>query len=164
MSGVRVDPSAFVAPGALLLGRVTVAADASVWYQCVLRGDIEPIEIGAGSNVQDGSVLHTDPGHPALVGARVTIGHRAVVHGARLEDGCLVGMGAIVLTGASVGAGALVAAGAVVREGFAVPAGMLAAGVPAKILRPLTPEEAGRVARNSESYVLAARRHRGGLV
>jgi carbonic anhydrase/acetyltransferase-like protein (isoleucine patch superfamily) len=161
---IDAHPSSWVAPGAVLLGRVRLAADSSVWYQCVLRGDLEPIEIGEGSNVQDGSVLHTDPGFPAIVGARVTIGHRAVVHGARLGDGCLVGMGAVVLTGAVVGAGALVAAGAVVRESFEIPPGVLAAGVPARILRPLTAEEAARVARNSVSYVEAARRYRDGLV
>ncbi len=156
----RIDPAAWVAPGAVLLGRVVIGPEASVWYQCVLRGDCEPIEIGARSNVQDGSVLHTDPGFPVLVGANVTIGHRAVVHSAVLGDGCLVGMGAIVLTGARIGAGALIAAGAVVREGFEVPPGVLAAGIPARVLRPLTPDEAQRVARNPVSYIELARRMR----
>ncbi|PYT07299.1 MAG: gamma carbonic anhydrase family protein [Acidobacteria bacterium] len=159
---LSIDPLAFVAPGAMLIGEVSVGADSSVWFGTVLRGDLEPIRIGEQSNIQDLSVVHTDPGCPANIGDCVTVGHRAVIHGATLEAGCLIGMGAVVLSGARIGAGALVAAGAVVREGFQVPAGTLAAGVPAKLLRELTEEEKERVARNCVSYVESARLYRAG--
>jgi len=160
----RVDASAFIAPGATLIGRVDVGPESSVWFGCVLRGDEEPIAVGAGSNVQDLTVVHTDPGFPTVIGNRVTIGHRAVIHGSVLEDGCLVGIGAILLTGSRIGAGALVAAGAVVREGFTVPAGTLAAGLPAKVLRELTGEERRRLEENSLTYVALARSYREGRI
>ena len=156
----RIDPTAFVAPTATLIGRVEVGPQASVWYGCVLRGDEEPITVGPGSNVQDLTIVHTDPGYPAVIGRNVTIGHGAVIHGCVLEDGCLVGIGAILLTGSRVGAGALVAAGAVVREGFVVPAGSLVAGVPGKVLRELTPEERRRVAENAVTYIRLAATYR----
>jgi carbonic anhydrase/acetyltransferase-like protein (isoleucine patch superfamily) len=120
--------------------------------------------VGDESNVQDGAVLHADPGLPCVLGARVSVGHRAVVHGARVDDGALVGMGALVLNGAHVGAGALVAAGAVVREGFAVPPGVLAAGVPARVVRALTPDEGERLARTAAAYVRLQQRHARGEV
>lgn len=159
---LAIDATAFVAPGAVVVGDVTVGAAASIWYGCVVRGDIEPIAIGARSNVQDGTVVHVDHGAPAVIGADVTIGHRAVIHGAVLEDGCLVGMGAVVLSRARIGAGAVVAAGAVVREGFVVPPRTLAAGVPAKIVRELDDETAARVRRGAESYVAYGAAYRDG--
>lgn len=148
-----IAPSAWVHPSAVVIGDVTLGDDVSVWPGVVMRGDRDAITIGAGANVQDGAVLHCDPGLPLRIGARVTIGHRAVVHGCTVEDGALVGIGAVVLNGAVVGAGALVAAGAVVTEGMVIPPGSLAAGVPAKVLRPLSPEQQARVARGHETYV-----------
>ncbi|MAF41252.1 MAG: gamma carbonic anhydrase family protein [Cyanobium sp. ARS6] len=128
-----IDPLAWVAESAVVMGDVEIAAGASLWPTAVARGDMSSIVIGARSNVQDGAVLHGDPGSPVLIGSDVTIGHRAVVHGATLEDGCLIGIGAIVLNGVTVGAGALVAAGAVVTRD--VPPRCLVAGVPAQVKR-----------------------------
>ena len=116
-----IDPSAFIARGAVVVGDVTIGARASVWFHAVVRGDTDRIEVGEGTNVQDHAVIHADPGQPAIVGSRVTLGHRALVHGCVIEDRCLVGMGATVLNGARIGAGSLVAAGALVLEGLAVP-------------------------------------------
>jgi carbonic anhydrase/acetyltransferase-like protein (isoleucine patch superfamily) len=159
-----VAADAFVHPLAFVCGDVALGARASAWPFAVLRGDNDRVAVGAGSNVQDGAVLHADPGLPCLLGAGVSVGHRAVVHGARVDDGALVGMGALVLNGAHVGAGALVAAGAVVREGFAVPPGTLAAGVPARVVRALTADEAARLARTAAAYVALQERHRRGEV
>jgi carbonic anhydrase/acetyltransferase-like protein (isoleucine patch superfamily) len=155
------DP-AFIHPLAFVCGDVTLGPRASAWPFAVLRGDNERIAVGAESNVQDGAVLHADPGLPCVLGPRVSVGHRAVVHGARVDEGALVGMGALVLNGAWVGAGALVAAGAVVREGFVVPPGALAAGVPARVVRALTADEAARLLRTAEAYVRLQAQHRAG--
>jgi carbonic anhydrase/acetyltransferase-like protein (isoleucine patch superfamily) len=149
----RVAPDAFVAPGATLVGDVTVEAGASIWFAAVLRGDGAAVRIGRDTNVQDGAVLHSDPDFPVRVGAHVSIGHRAVVHGCTVEDDCLIGMGAIVLNGAVVGRGSLVAAGAVVLEGTAVPPDSLVAGVPAKVKRPVTDAERERIRSGAASYV-----------
>jgi carbonic anhydrase/acetyltransferase-like protein (isoleucine patch superfamily) len=156
-----VRAGAWIAPNATVSGRVTIGARASVWYGCVLRGDLEPIAIGDETNVQDLSVVHVDRGFPAVVGRRVTIGHRAVVHGCTVEDEAVVGMGAVLLTGCKIGRGALVAAGAVVSEGFEVPAGAIVAGVPARMVGQVTPELAERFRAGVESYLeLAAERRR----
>jgi carbonic anhydrase/acetyltransferase-like protein (isoleucine patch superfamily) len=128
-----LDPSAFVAATAVLAGQVQLGAGASVWFGCVLRSERSTITIGRDTNLQDLTVVHTDEGVPTTIGDRVTVGHRALLHGCTVEDDALIGMGAILLNGSHVGAGAVVAAGAVVREGQHVPAGALAVGVPARI-------------------------------
>lgn len=133
----QVHPDAFVAPTAVLIGAVEVAAGASVWFGAVLRADFNRILIGAGSNVQDGCVLHTNEELPTIVGANVTVGHLTLLEGCTIEDGALIGMGSVVLNHARVGAGSLVAAGSVVREGMSIPPGVLAAGVPAVVKRAL---------------------------
>jgi len=156
----EVAPDAFVAAGATLVGAVRVGAGASVWFSAVVRADGSPIEIGAGSNVQDGCVLHSDPDFPVTVGEQVTIGHRAVVHGCTVEDGSLVGMGAVLLNGVVLGAGSLVAAGSVVLEGTVVPPGSLVAGIPGKVKRDVTDAERERIRSGTESYVVRARRYR----
>ncbi|MFF9405562.1 gamma carbonic anhydrase family protein [Streptomyces anandii] len=156
----RVDEGAFVAPTATVVGDVALSAGASVWYGAVLRGDVESIAVGADSNVQDNCTLHADPGFPVSVGERVSIGHNAVVHGATVEDDCLIGMGATVLNGAVIGAGSLVAAQALVPQGMRVPPGSLVAGVPAKVRRELTQEERQGISLNGTMYASLAGAHR----
>lgn len=136
-----IDPAAYVAPNASVIGRVFLAAGSSVWFGTVLRGDIDEIRIGAGSNVQDNAVLHVDEGKPCHVGRCVTIGHGAIVHGCTVEDECLIGMGAVILSGARIGRGSLVGAGALVPEGREIPPGSLVVGVPARVARRLTAGE-----------------------
>ncbi|WP_129312163.1 gamma carbonic anhydrase family protein [Streptomyces sp. L2] len=157
----RIDPEAFVAPTASVIGDVTLGAGASVWYGAVVRGDVERIVVGADANVQDNVTLHADPGFPVSVGERVSIGHNAVVHGATVEDDCLIGMGATVLNGAVIGAGSLVAAQALVPQGMVVPAGSLVAGVPAKVRRELSREEREGVTLNGTLYAELGKAHRG---
>jgi carbonic anhydrase/acetyltransferase-like protein (isoleucine patch superfamily) len=156
----QVAPDAFVADGATLVGDVTVEAGASVWFGAVVRGDGAAIRVGPRSNVQDGAVLHSDPDYPVTVGAGVSIGHRAVVHGCTVEDDCLIGMGAVVLNGAVVGRGSLVAAGAVVLEGTTVPPDSLVAGLPGRVKRPVTDEERQRIRSGAASYVSRAATYR----
>ncbi|GEJ99056.1 gamma carbonic anhydrase family protein [Streptomyces sp. 1-11] len=156
----RVDAEAFVAPTASVIGDVTLRAGASVWYGAVVRGDVERITVGADANVQDNVTLHADPGFPVTVGERVSIGHNAVVHGATVEDDCLIGMGATVLNGAVIGAGSLVAAQALVPQGMVVPPGSLVAGVPAKVRRELSEEERQGVTLNGTLYAELAKTHR----
>jgi carbonic anhydrase/acetyltransferase-like protein (isoleucine patch superfamily) len=156
----QVDAEAFVAPTASVIGGVTLGAGSSVWYGAVVRGDVESISVGASSNVQDNCTLHADPGFPVTVGERVSIGHNAVVHGATVEDECLIGMGATVLNGAVIGAGSLVAAQALVPQGMVVPPGSLVAGVPAKVRRELTEEERQGVTLNGTMYAELAKAHR----
>jgi carbonic anhydrase/acetyltransferase-like protein (isoleucine patch superfamily) len=141
----RIDPSAFVAPGAWIVGDVTIGPDASVWFGAVLRGDSDRVEVGARTNVQDGAVLHTDAGKPCVVGERCTIGHRAVVHGCTIGRGSLIGMGAVVLSGAEIGEGSLVAAGALVPERKAFPPRSLLVGAPCRWIRELTDEDVARL-------------------
>jgi carbonic anhydrase/acetyltransferase-like protein (isoleucine patch superfamily) len=144
------------------MGDVTLGRDASVWYYAVLRGDMAPIVIGEASNVQDGTIVHVDEGKPALIGARVGIGHRAVIHACTVEDECLIGMGSVLLNGARIGTGSVVAAGAVVPEGMVVPPASLVIGVPARVARPV---DAALRARNTGTwrhYVEEAARHRAG--
>ena len=156
----QVHPSAFVAPGADLIGHVTLGARSSVWFGAVLRGDTEAITVGERSNVQDGAVLHADPGFPCTLETDVTVGHRAIVHGATCGAGSLVGMGAIMLNGSRLGAGAVLGAGALLPEGKEVPEGMLAVGIPARVVGPVG--AAGRVG-NAGHYVYNAERYRAEL-
>ena len=158
----RVHPTAFVHPLAAVIGDVVLGARASVWPFAVVRGDTAAIVVGAGSNIQDGAVVHVDRGVPAAIGARVAVGHRAIVHGATVEDDCLVGMAAVLLNRVVVGAGSIVAAGAVVPEGTVVPAGSLVVGVPGRVRRLTTDDERARVARTVASYLALQDAHRRG--
>ena len=155
-----VHPEAWIAPGAILAGRVTVGRASSVWYGSVLRADDDEIVIGAECNIQDQCCLHVDPGEPVRLGDRVSLGHRATVHGAEVGAGALVGIGAIVLGRARIGAGSLVAAGTVIRPGQQVPAGVLVAGVPGRIVRELTDADRATFAETAARYVARAARHR----
>lgn len=155
-----VDPEAYVAPTAVLVGEVALGAGASVWYNAVLRGDCDAITVGAGSNVQDNCTVHADPGFPVVVGRRVSVGHNAVLHGCTIGDEVLVGMGATVLNGVRLGAGSLVAAHALVPQGMEVPPGSLVAGVPARVRRELTTEEREGIRVNATTYQDLARTHR----
>lgn len=158
----RIDPSAFVAPSADVVGDVTLGRETSVWYGCVLRGDIAPIRVGEQTNIQDLTVVHVDVDSPTVIGSRVGIGHRAIIHGCTIEDGCLIGMGAIILSGARIGEGSLVAAGAVVTEGAEVPPGSLVIGVPGRVVRQVDEPLRGRMARTVEDYRALKEGHREG--
>ena len=154
-----IAADAWVAPTATLVGQVRIGGRASIWYGAVLRGDRAAITVGEGSNVQDGCVLHADPGFPCTLGNRVTVGHRAVVHGCSIDDDVLVGMGAVVLNGARVGSGSLLAAGTIVLEGAEIPPGSLVAGVPGKVRRELTDDERERIGQNAANYLDLSRRY-----
>lgn len=155
----EIDATAWVAPTAAVIGRVRIAADANVWFGAVMRGDIAEIVLGPRSNLQDNAVIHTEAANPTIVGADVSIGHGAVVHGCTVEDGCLIGMNATVLNGAIIGANSLVAAGAVVLEGTIVPPRSLVAGVPAKVRRELSDDEVAGLLGNSARYVPRAKQY-----
>jgi carbonic anhydrase/acetyltransferase-like protein (isoleucine patch superfamily) len=157
-----VHPEAFVAPNATLVGRVTVEREASIWYGCVLRGDLEPIYIGERTNIQDLTVVHIDRGLPTRIGNYVGVGHRCLIHGCTIEDECLIGMGSIILSGAVIETGSVVAAGSLVTEGTRVPAGSLVMGVPARVMRPVDAELRRRMENNWADYVEMARGHRAG--
>lgn len=146
----------------MVLGDVTLGPRSSVWYGCVLRGDMAPIVVGECSNIQDGTIVHVDEGKPARIGSRVGIGHRAIIHGCTIEDDCLIGMGSILLNDVSVGTGSVVAAGAVVREGFVIPPGSLVMGVPGRVTRAVDGELRERIRGTWEHYVAEAVRHRSG--
>lgn len=156
----QIAEDAFIAPAAVVVGRVRIGARSSVWYGSVLRADDEEIIIGEDSNVQDLSVMHADPGYPAVLGDRVTVGHRAIVHGARVEDDVLIGMGAILLNGAKIGSGSVIAAGAVVTPGAEIPPASLVAGIPAKVLRPVRESDTAMIGHAFESYVRKSGVHR----
>ena len=153
----EIDPSAWVAPTAVLIGRVFVGPRANIWYGAVLRGDNEPIVIGAGSNIQENSVLHTDIGSPLTIGANCTIGHRAMLHGCTIGEGSLIGMGATVLNGAKIGNNCLVGAGSLVTEGKEFPDGSMIMGSPAKVVRQLTPEQIEGLRQSARHYIANAR-------
>jgi carbonic anhydrase/acetyltransferase-like protein (isoleucine patch superfamily) len=159
----EVHPTAFVAPGAFVIGWVSLGESSSVWYGAVLRGDTEPITIGARTNVQDGSIIHADPGFPATVGEGCVIGHKAIIHGCEIEDDCLIGMSATVLNGAKIGSGSIVAAGAVVPEGREFPPGSLIVGIPAKAVKEVVEEQAAGIERGAREYVERALAHQEAL-
>ncbi len=148
----KIDEDAFVAPTAVVVGAVTMAARSSIWYGAVARADHETIEIGARSNVQDGSTLHSDPGFPLVIGRGVTVGHRVVLHGARVDDDVLVGMGSVVMNGAHIGSGSIVAAGAVVTQGKQFPPRSVIAGIPAKVVREATDDDLLHIQGNAAAY------------
>lgn len=148
----QIDDSAYVAPEAVVIGKVELGPQTSLWPCAVLRGDNEPIRLGAGSNAQDGAVLHTDPGYPCIVGDNVTIGHQAMLHGCTIEDGALIGIQAVVLNGAVIGKDSLVGAGALVTEGKVFPPRSLILGAPAKVVRELSDEEVNELHKNAEVY------------
>jgi len=143
----------FVAPNAAVIGDVTLQANSSVWFSCVLRGDGDHIEIGAGSNIQDGAVIHVDPGFPTTVGKNVTVGHNAMLHGCTIGDGSLVGINAVVLNGAKVGKGCLIGANALVTEGMEIPDGSMVLGAPAKVKKQLTEEQQLGLMHNADHYI-----------
>lgn len=156
----RVASTAYVDPGAHVIGDVTIGERSSVWPTATMRGDIDPIRIGDDTNIQEGTVIHTDHGFPTTIGNRVSVGHSVVLHGCTIEDDALIGMGAILLNGARVGKGAVVAAGALVPEGMEVPAQTVVMGSPAKPRRPVTAEEQARFRKGIEGYVERAATYR----
>lgn len=166
----RIDPAAFVAPGAQLIGDIEIGPEASIWYNCVLRGDVNRIRIGARTNVQDGSVIHVDSprpsadeGHPTLIGEDVLIGHLAMVHGCVLHDRAFVGLGSIVMDGCVIESDAMLAAGAMLTPGKRIPSGQLWAGRPAKFVRELTPQELAGQQAGVAHYVALAKAHAAAL-
>ena len=161
---LTIDPTAFIAPGAALVGEVSVGKNASIWFHASVRGDMEPITIGAESNVQDACVVHVDRGRPTRIGDRVTLGHGAIVHASIVEDDVLVAMKAVVLSGCRIGRHSLIGAGAVVPEGTQIPEGSLVLGVPGRVVRPLRPEEIERIHSNARAYVDLSRAYRHGEI
>lgn len=159
----QVHPTAFVADSAQVVGRVTLGEGSSVWFNTVIRADNEPMTIGTGSNIQDGSVLHSDTGFPLSVGERVTVGHQVVLHGCTVGDESLIGIGAVVLNGARIGKHCLVGAGSLVTEGREFPDGSMILGSPAKVVRQLTPEQIDGLRRSAQHYIANAQRFQAGL-
>jgi len=159
----QIHPTAWIAPTAVLIGRVVVEAGANIWFGVVIRGDNEEIRIGAGSNVQENCVLHTDIGAPLTIGANCTIGHKAMLHGCTIEEGSLIGMGATVLNHAVIGAGSLVGAAALVTEGKTIPPGSLVMGAPGKVVRALDDTAKARLIDSATGYQANARRFSAGM-
>jgi carbonic anhydrase/acetyltransferase-like protein (isoleucine patch superfamily) len=158
----RIHPTAYIAPTATVMGQVTLEEDSSIWYGTIIRADLAPVVIGAQSNLQDGSIVHVDEGVPCLVGPRVGVGHRAILHGCTIEEECLIGMGAILLNDVHVGAGSVVAAGAVVPERMRIPPRSLVLGVPGRIVRTVDDALAARITATWKHYVEMAHGHRAG--
>ncbi|HTN73701.1 MAG TPA: gamma carbonic anhydrase family protein [Pirellulaceae bacterium] len=156
----QISPSALLVPTAVVLGDVTIADEASVWFQAVIRGDTEQIRVGPRTNVQDLCLLHADPGYPCTLGEGVTLGHGAIVHGATIGDHCLIGMRAVVMNGASIGAGSIVGVGAVVTKGTVIPPGSLVLGMPGRVARAVEPRDLDRIRHAAEHYVAAAKEYR----
>lgn len=160
----EIAEGCFVAPTAVVIGKVILESEASVWFGAVLRGDTEPIRIGEGSNIQDGAVLHTDPGFPLKLGRGVTVGHQAMLHGCEIGDGALVGIGAVILNGAKIAQECLVGAGALVTEGKSFPPRSLIVGSPARVIRTLTDEQVSGLKLNAAHYVENSKRFSRGLI
>ena len=160
----QIHPEAWVAPNASVIGQVTLATRASVWYGATLRAEAEPIHIGAGTNIQDGATVHVDSEYPVRVGASVSVGHNAVLHGCEVEDNVLIGMGAIVMNGSVIGTGSLIAAGALVPQGMAVPPRSLVTGVPGRVRRELSDAEVASNRQNAAVYERLLELHRAGDV
>jgi carbonic anhydrase/acetyltransferase-like protein (isoleucine patch superfamily) len=158
-----IDSTAWVAENATLIGKVVVEAEASIWFGAVIRGDNEEIRVGAGSNVQENAVLHTDMGYPLTIGSNCTIGHKAMLHGCTIGDGTLIGMGATVLNGARIGSGCLIGACALITEGKEIPDGSLVMGSPGKVVRQLDATARAKLLASAASYQANARRFRAGL-
>jgi carbonic anhydrase/acetyltransferase-like protein (isoleucine patch superfamily) len=156
-----VEGGAFVAQGATVTGDVTFGEDANVWFGCVLRGDDAPLVVGRRTNVQDLTMIHADPGVPNVIGEEVTIGHRCVLHGAKVGDRALIGMGAILLGGCEIGAESIVGAGAVVKEGMVVPPRSLVVGIPARIVREVSEEQVAGLVASAQGYVDKVRLYLG---
>ena len=159
----EVHSSAYVADSAQVIGEVSLAEDSSVWYGSVIRGDSDRISVGAGSNIQDASVLHADKGYPLTIGERVTVGHQVMLHGCTIGDESLIGIGAVVLNGARIGRHCLVGAGSLVTEGKEFPDGSMILGSPAKVVRQLTPEQIEGLRQSAKHYVDNAHRFKVGL-
>jgi len=159
----RIADTAWVADSAQVIGNVELADDASVWFGVIMRGDNEPMRIGRGSNIQDGSMVHSDPGFPMTLGENVTIGHQVMLHGCTVGDGSLIGIKSVVMNGAKIGRNCLVGAGSLVTEGKEFPDGSMIMGAPAKVVRELTPEQIAGLQRAAAHYVANAQRFRAGL-
>lgn len=159
----RIAASAWLAPDAVVIGDVVLAENASIWWKAVLRGDNDPIVIGPNSNIQDGSVLHTDEGIPLTVGRDVTVGHNVILHGCTIGDGCLIGMGSILLNGAVIGEHCLIGAGTLIPERKVIPPRVLVVGSPGRIVRDLTDEEVARIAASARHYAANAELYRRAL-
>ena len=160
---MSIHPTAFVHPAAFVCGDVTLGPRASVWPMAVIRADTAAISIGADTNVQDGTIIHVDHGVPTVIGDRVAIGHRAVVHGATVGNDCLIAMGAVLLNHVRVGAGSVIGAGAVCPEGLDIPPGSVVLGVPARVVRQVSPEMRERIEGTVRSYLDLQERHRAGV-
>lgn len=156
----KIDDSVWIAAGAIVVGDVSLAANVSVWFTAVLRGDSESLSIGENTNIQDGVICHADPGFPLVIGAGVTVGHRAIVHGARIGDHSLIGMGAIILNGARIGSHCIVGAGALVTQSKVFPDHSLIIGSPAKAIRAVSADEMAMIRRSASDYVIKARAFR----
>jgi len=159
----EVHPTAFIAPGAVVIGDVTLGEESSIWYNTVVRGDINEIKIGAHSNIQDGSVVHLADDYGAYVGEYVTVGHKALIHACAIDNEVLIGMGAIILDGAEIGARSIVGAGALVTKGKVIPPGSLVMGSPAKVVRQLDQADQLTIKSWAEKYVEVAKKHRAAL-
>lgn len=159
----NIHPSSYIAPGAIVIGNVELQENSSVWFNAVLRGDNDKITIGKGSNIQDGTIVHSDEGYPTTIHENVTVGHNVILHGCTIMEGALIGMGSTILNGAVIGKGSLVAAGSLVREGMTIEPGMLVAGVPAKAIRQLTENDMERIKSGAFHYVENGKKFRAEL-
>ncbi|ABO49024.1 anhydrase, family 3 protein [Desulforamulus reducens MI-1] len=155
----HIHPSVYIAPTATVVGHVEIHEHASIWYNAVIRGDVDRISIGKKTNIQDGCMLHQDAGFPLLIGENVTVGHHTILHGCTIGDRCLIGMGAIILNGAYIGSESLIGAGTLVKEGQEIPPGVLAVGSPARVVRKLTEEEKQKLSQSAQHYFNMAEKH-----